>query len=504
MQRFDEKRLTREQIVLLMTILGSSMAFIDGTAVNVSLPALQGALHASVANLQWFVESYALTLAGLLLVGGSLGDTFGRRKIYTLGVTIFAAASACCGLAGGVNMLIVARLIQGAGAALLIPGGLALISETFSTETRGQAIGIWSGASAIATAVGPVAAGWLIEHASWRWVFFLNLPIAILVLGLSLKVPRSPIRDGTVTFDWSGALLGTSGLACITYAMIEWPSRNFARVPLVVIAGVGITALAFFVITEQSSAHPMLPVHLFRSRNFAGANLLTFLLYGSLSGLMFFYPMDLIQVQHYKSVEAGAAFLPFVIIMATLSRWSGGLVARFGARAPLTIGPVISACGFALFASAPQASVYWRTFFPGAVVLGVGMTICVAPLTTTAMNAVRTSESGVASGINNAVSRVAALLGIASFGALLIGVFNRSLDKRLSSLGLSPADRANVDVARPLLAGSHALGSKAQEAVTLSFLTGYRAVLWTAACLTAIGALGSWLLIVNGIHEVED
>ena len=487
------------RIVLAATILGSSMAFIDGTVVNVALPALQNALHASIADVQWVVEAYALMLAALLLVGGSLGDIFGRRKVYVFGVVIFAAASAWCGLARNIDMLIWARSIQGVGAALLVPGSLALITASFPEETRGQAIGTWSGFSAITTAIGPVIGGWLIEYATWRWVFFLNLPLALAVILLSAKVPESRNEKASHHLDWPGALLVTLGLGGVTYALIEWPARaRHGEHLIAAVACLGVVALAGFVAVEHWSRAPMVSLKLFRSRNFAGANLLTLFLYASLGGLLFFFPMDLIQIQHYTATEAGAAFLPFIAIMFGLSRWAGGLVARYGPRLPLTVGPLVAASGIALFAVTPQHGNYWTSFFPAVVVMGLGMAISVAPLTTTVMNAVPDSESGLASGVNNAVSRLASLLAVAAFGVVLVTVFNHSLDQHLAQLALSPNVRAQVDAARPQLAAAHSPDPMVQHAITESFLSGYRAVIWIATGIAALSAITAWLLIESG------
>ena len=487
------------RIVLAVTILGSSMAFIDGTVVNVALPALQNAFHASIADVQWVVESYALMLAALLLVGGSLGDMLGRRKVYVFGVAVFAAASAGCGLAQNIEMLIWARSIQGLGAALLVPGSLALITASFPEETRGQAIGTWSGFSAITAAIGPVIGGWLIEYSTWRWVFFLNLPLALTVILLSAKVPESRNENASHRLDWPGSLLVTLGLGGVTYALIEWPARARHGIPLVAVAAaIGVVALAGFIAVEHWSRAPMVSLKLFRSRNFAGANLLTLFLYASLGGLMFFFPMDLIQIQHYTATQAGAAFLPFVAIMFGLSRWAGSLVARYGSRIPLTIGPLVAACGIAVFAIVPQGRSYWATFLPAVVVMGLGMTISVAPLTTTVMNAVPETESGLASGINNAVSRLAALLAVAVFGAILVLVFNRSLNQSLAQLALSPDVRAQIDAVRPQLAAAHNPNPIVQRAIAESFVTGYHFVIWIATSLAALSAITAWLLIEPG------
>ena len=482
--------------MLAATILGSSMAFIDGTVVNVALPALQNALHASIADVQWVVESYALLLAALLLVGGSLGDTFGRRRVYVAGVVVFAAASVWCGLVQNIHMLIWARSIQGLGAALLVPGSLALITASFPEDKRGQAIGTWSGFSAITAAIGPVIGGWLIEHFTWRWIFFLNLPLALMVLVLCARIPESRNEKASHHLDWLGALLATMGLGGITYALIEWPSRAHHHAHVIAATAVlGVSALAVFVVVEHRSSTPMVSLKLFRSRNFTGANLLTFFLYAALGGLMFFFPMDLIQIQHYTATQAGAAFLPFIAIMFGLSRWAGGLVARYGSRLPLTIGPLIAACGFALFAIAPQNRSYWVAFFPAVVVMGLGMTISVAPLTTTVMNAVSDSESGLASGINNAASRLASLLAVAVFGAVLVTVFNQSLDEHLGHMMLNSNIRAQIDAARPQLAAARNPNPVVQRAITESFLDGYRAVIWIATGLATMAAVTARLLI---------
>jgi EmrB/QacA subfamily drug resistance transporter len=471
--------------ILAATILGSSLAFIDGTVVNVALPALQTALQATVSDVQWVVESYALLLASLLLVGGSLGDLYGRRKIFLCGVVVFALASAGCGLSPSIDWLIFARAIQGVGAALLIPGSLALISASFPVEVRGRAIGTWSGFTAIMAAIGPVLGGWLVQHASWRWVFFVNLPIAVLTVMLTVwKVPESRGTEINRALDWPGALLATVGLGAVTFGLIEAPRRG---VPAAGIGVVGLCALAGFLAVESRSASPMVSLKLFRSRNFSGANVLTLFLYAALSGVLFFFPLNLIQVQHYTPTQAGAALLPFILIVFALSRWSGGLVAHYGGRTPLTIGSVIVAAGYFVLMLPGIGGGYWKTVFPGMVLLGIGMAVCVAPLTTTVMDAVDQRQAGVASGVNNAVSRMAGLLAVAVFGLVMYGVFSRTLDRRLARLRLPSTEIRTVDAQKPRLAAMESSDPRVMAEVGESFLFGYRSILWLAVVL----ALGS-------------
>jgi EmrB/QacA subfamily drug resistance transporter len=409
---------------LIATVIGSSLTFIDGTVVNVALPVLQSDLHATLADVQWVIEAYALLLGSLMLIGGSLGDQFGRKRVFLGGVCGFTLASIACGLAGSTRALIAARAAQGVSAAFLVPGSLAIISATFDDKERGRAIGTWSGFSAITTAIGPVAGGWLIQHVSWRAVFFINVPLAAVVILLSARfMDESRDHSRVARIDWAGAALAALGFGALVFALLEWHSGLDAQLKLAML-GVGLTALVAFAAVERRAASPMMPLQLFLSRTFTLTNVLTLLLYAPLSVFLWLFPLELIQVLRYSPTAAGAALLPFPVLMFALSRWSGGLVTSVGSRLPLTIGPLIVAAGMAMFAIVPVGRNYWVTFFPSVVVLALGMAIVVAPLTTTVMAAVETQHAGVASGVNNAVARIAGLLGIAVFGLLLRGTFD--------------------------------------------------------------------------------
>ena len=485
--------------VLAATILGSSMAFIDSTIVNVALPALQSTLHATVVDVQWVIEAYGLFLSALILVGGALGDSVGRRAMFLLGVAGFALASVGCGFSSTIKTLLIWRSVQGIAAAALVPGSLAIISACFDEKSRGKAIGTWAGFTTITTALGPVLGGWLIEHVSWHWAFFINIPLAVLALAISFwHVPESRNPDAE-SIDWVGASIATFGLAALIYgflasSILGW--GNF-RVIASLISGLG--SLILFIFIEKDIKAPMVPLQLFRIASFSGANLLTLFLYAGLGIFFFVFPLNLIQIQKYSATATGAAALPMILLMFLLSRWSGGLIHRYGAKLPLIIGPLIAAAGFLLFALPNVHAEYWSAFFPAFVVLGLGMAITVAPLTTVVMNSVGQERIGAASGINNAVARVAGVLAVAVLGALMTAVFAHSLRQSLAALNLSPgivhyleshlAMLGNLD-APPGTDKATALAIRSR--IAAAFVFGFRLIAIFCAVLAITSALIAW------------
>lgn len=488
----------RKRWTLVATILGSAMTFIDGTVVNVALPALQADLQATITDVQWVVASYALFLGALLLVGGSLGDQFGRKRVFLIGVAFFTGASVLCGLASSPRLLIGARALQGIGAAFLIPGSLAIVNATFDGAERGRAIGTWSGFSAITTAIGPVLGGWLIERVSWRAAFFLNVPLAVAVVALAVAfMGESKDSSRGKGIDWIGGALAVLGLGGVVLGLIEWPALGAGEPVVLASLVLGVIMLVALVMVEARGRNPMMPLDVFRSRTFSLANGLTLLLYAALAMVMFLVPLVLIQVQHYTATEAGAAIVPFAVIMFAGSRWAGGLIGRVGPRLPLTVGPIVAAAGIAMFALTRVGGSYWSAVFPAVCLMGAGMTITVAPLTTAVMGAVETAHSGVASGINNAVSRVAGLLAIAVFGVLLANSFNARVQPSLDELRLPAPARQEVERELPKMAGaqlratsmSGAQRLEVQERLDEAFVEAFRVVVLGCALL-ALAAAG--------------
>jgi EmrB/QacA subfamily drug resistance transporter len=479
------------------------MAFIDGSVVGVALPAIQRDLAATVSAVQWITNAYMLLLGALILVGGAAGDRFGRRRVFIIGVVSFTAASVACGLAPNSTFLILARAVQGIGGALLVPSSLAIISATFSEQERGRAIGTWAGASALTTALGPVLGGWLVDAWSWRVIFFVNVPIAAVATLLALwRVPESRSESTSASVDWKGGALAVAGLGAVAYGLTAASDLGWSHAVVRGSLVAGISILVLFLWHEARTASPMMPLRLFQSTSFSGANAITLLLYFALGGAMFFVPFNLIQIQGYSATLAGAAFLPFSLIMGALSPWSGGLIDRYGARAPLIIGPLIAAAGFALFAVPDIGGSYWLTFFPAMAVLGLGMAISVAPLTTTVMRAAENRYAGVASGINNATARVAGMLAVALLGAIAIGAFGDALDERLEHLQVSSATRDALKQEAPKLAEAQVptkidarQRQTLQHALDESFVRSFRVTALISAGCALLSALCAALTI---------
>jgi EmrB/QacA subfamily drug resistance transporter len=442
-------------------VLGSGMALLDGTVVNVALRQIGRHLGASLAQLQWITNGYLLSLASLILIGGSLGDRFGRRRVFVVGVVWFALASLVCAVAQSPVQLIAARVLQGVGAALLTPGSLALIQSSFRPADRGRTIGAWAGLGGIAAAIGPFVGGWLVEFASWRWVFLLNLPLAAVVVLISVRwVPESRDADASRTFDVLGAALGVLGLGGVTFALIEVTSLP----PAVVLTGaaVGVLASAAFVRVERHRTHAMMPVELFASRQFSAANAMTLLVYAALGAVLFFLVLQLQTVSGYSPLLAGVATVPITVVMLFLASRGGALAARIGPRLPMALGPVVCGVGVALLAGVGEQTRYWLDVFPGVVVFALGLALLVAPLTSTVLAAAPDRHAGIASGVNNAVARGGSLLAVSALPA---------------AVGLGGADYERPEV----------------------FGAGYVHAMWICVVLLVLGGVVSWLLIRNPV-----
>jgi EmrB/QacA subfamily drug resistance transporter len=403
--------------VIAATVLGSGIAFLDGTIVNVALRAIGEDLDTGVTGLQWTVDAYLVTLTAFLLFGGALGDRFGRRRIFVTGLASFTVASVACGLAPDAAVLAIARAVQGAAGALLVPGSLAIIGASFHDVDRGRAIGAWSGLAGISGAVGPFLGGWLIDTFSWRWVFFINVPLAIIAVVITLRhVPESRATTNQPIDGW-GAFLAALGLTAVCWALIE--SDNGVGASQIVSGVAGVAAIAAFLVVEARSSHPMLPLSLFRNRAFSGTNGTTLAVYAALSAALFLVVLELQIALGYSALEAGSSLVPVTVLMLFLSSRTGALAQRVGARLPMTIGPLVIAGGLLLFTRIAPGEGYWTTVFPAAVVFGLGLSLTVAPLTSTVMASVDDSELGVASGVNNAAARLAGLLAVAVLPAVI-------------------------------------------------------------------------------------
>jgi EmrB/QacA subfamily drug resistance transporter len=489
--------------VIAAASLGSGMAFLDSTILNVALPAVQADLGASVREVQWTYGAYALVLSALLLVGGTLGDRFGRRPAFVLGAAFFATASAWCALAPGPAQLIAARAVQGVGGALLVPASLAIVGASFEGRLKAQAIGTWGALSAIAMAVGPVLGGWLVEEVSWRAAFLINPVLAAVAIPIALwHVPES--RDPEAhNLDLGGAVLAMTGLAGLVYGLIESSAWGLGAPRVLAALVLGSIALAAFVSVERHAKDPMVPPSLFRSRNFDGANLVTLLFYMALTGSLYFLPFLMMQVHGYSAFVAGSVFLPFVAMAFLIGRLSGGISARFGTKIPLVVASLALLAGLLLFAvPGVEHGSYWTSFFPTMVVQGVGMALAITPLTTVALGSVDREHSGLASGVNNAVARVAGLLAVALLGVFVYGVFSMSLDARLDSMELSGDVRREMEAAKTHLGAAEApkgveagTGAHIERAIDESFVAGFRAVMLVSAGLALASALVAALFV---------
>jgi EmrB/QacA subfamily drug resistance transporter len=493
----------RQTWVLAACVLGSSMAFIDSSVVNVALPKMESDLATTLSSMTWVINAYTLCMSALLLIGGGAADQIGRRRIFLIGITVFSIASIGCGLAPGVETLILARAIQGVGAALLIPCSLAIIGAAFGEKERGAAIGIWSGASAIAAGGGPLLGGWLVDHVSWRAIFLINPIIAVPTILIALRhVAESIDAEAKKGLDATGAALAFFGLGFLVYGLIAASDRGWSSPIVLGAVLLGAIFLVSFVFVERRSPTPMMPLNVFTSLTFSGVNILTLLLYGALGGAMFFMPFLLIQVHGYSATEAGGVFLPFTIVLALLSRWGGGLVDRFGARLPLIIGPSVVAVGFVLWSLPGVGGSYWTTFLLPSLLLGFGMAITVAPLTTTVLNSVAQHQTGVASGINNAVAQIASLLLIAILGTVGVATLNRSLDQHLAASSAGAEVHKIVDMARHgfVMPGmppgtSEQSQRAAHDLIADSFLDTIRRVMLIAAALSVASAAAAAVTI---------
>jgi EmrB/QacA subfamily drug resistance transporter len=399
--------------VLVATIAGSGLVFLDSTVVNVALPTIGREFNTGLASLQWTVNAYTLTLAGLLLLGGSLGDHFGRRRLFVYGIVWFAIASLICGLAPNAPALIGARALQGVGAALLTPGSLAIIEATFRPSDRAPAIGAWTGLGGVATAIGPLLGGLLTQAVSWRLVFFINLPLTALALWAAIRHVPESLDEGEPRLDLAGSALAALGLAGVTYALTEGPDLGWTS-PVVLLSAVGgVAAMVAFVVVERFSSHPLLPLDLFRSRQFTAANAVTFVIYGALGGALFLLPIQLQRVVGLSPLASGVALTPITIIMLLLSARAGRLAQRIGPRLPMTVGPLVSAVGLGMLELVRPGTSYWTSTLPAVVVFALGLSLTVAPLTSTVLASASEQHAGVASAVNNTVARAAGLLAVA-------------------------------------------------------------------------------------------
>ena len=447
---------TRSRLVLAVTVLASGLVFLDGTVVNIALPAIERDLHGGLSGLQWTVDAYLVTLTALLLLGGSLGDRYGRRRLLQIGLVAFTGASVLCGVAPSIHLLVAARALQGVGGAMLVPGSLAIITASFAPDDRAWAVGAWSGMAGVATAIAPFLGGWLIDAVTWRAVFFINVPLALVALVLSRGVPESRNDTAPPQLDITGALAGSIALGAIAFALIE--SNNGIGPPEIVAALLGVGCAVAFVLIERRSDHPMIPLGIFRSRQFVGANLATVAIYGGLGGATFLVVLELQFVLGYSALQAGASLLPISVLLLLFSARAGRLSVRTGPRILMTAGPIVAGVGLVWLASVGPGTTFTPTVLGGATIFAIGMVLTVSPLTATVMGALDDRLAGIASGVNNAASRGAGLIAVALV---------------------------------PVVVGLHT------HSPATVFTAAYRNAVWICAGLCVLGGVISWMTIRN-------
>ncbi|OKS84648.1 hypothetical protein RG47T_0080 [Mucilaginibacter polytrichastri] len=493
---------------MVSAILASAMAFIDGTALNVVLPSLQQSLGASGADLFWMLNAYLLMLAALILIGGSLGDQLGRKKIFMIGILIFIAGSAACGVSGSVTMLILFRMMQGVGGALMIPGSLSLISSSINEKERGKAIGTWSAITTVVTIGGPILGGALGDAGLWRYIFFINIPIGLAaVLILWFKVKESRDEGSSHAIDYPGAITIAMGLAMLTFGFLRIPAIGWYHWQVYTSITLGMVLLIAFIIIESKSKHPMMPLQLFTNLTFSGANLLSFFLYAGLGAGMLFLSLNLVQVQGYDQLQSGLTFLPFTILMVSVARFAGALADKHGPRLLLICGPATAGLGLLLLSFVKQTSgpgEYWTTFFPGILVFGLGMSFTVAPLTTAVMGSVSDHFSGTASGVNNAITRIANVFANAIFGALAVLIFSGALQQELKHIPMKDKEKqaviaSAVNLGNAKVPAGVAAGQKlaVEKTYYSSFISAYAFILRVSAGLGFLAALMAFIFIRN-------
>jgi len=492
--------------IMVSTILASSMAFIDSTALNVVLPALQKSLEATGADLFWILNAYLLMLAALILIGGALGDKLGRKKIFMAGILVFICGSAACGIAPGAVYLIIFRVIQGVGGALMIPGSLSLISSSINVDERGKAIGTWSAATTLVTMSAPILSGALADAGLWRYIFFINVPIGIAaLLMLAFKVDEVKDGDSGKSLDYAGAIAIALGLALLTFGFLRIPAVGLHSWQTYGSLSSGVTLLIAFFMIEKKSKHPMMPLALFANPTFTGANLLTLFLYAGLGAGMLFMSLDLVQVQGYSQFQSGLTFLPFTLMMIVLARFAGGLADKFGPRLFLVLGPMAAGAGLLMLSFIKKTAGpadYWTTFFPGYIVFGLGVSFTVAPLTAAVMGSVSDHFSGTASGVNNAMSRIAGVFANAIFGALAVLLFTSALQHRLKDIKLNThdkqmviaqaADLGNAEVPRNITGIE---GKAIEKAYHQSFINAYGKIMRICAGLAFLAGFMGFVFV---------